>query len=116
MVTLINNGEFRPMVPPGISTIRVVKTTYGKQFLNTDVSNFTYQSCIKSDVLPMTKCSKVFSGNHMCLSYTGVPGGKVNILGGHSIGHSKQESVYVHMPYSKLFPRQRYFTVQFQNC
>jgi hypothetical protein len=27
----------------------------------------------------------------------GVPGGKVNILGGHSIGHSKQKSVYVHV-------------------
>jgi hypothetical protein len=28
-----------------------------------------------------------------------VPGGEVNILGGHSIGNSKQESVYVHMSY-----------------
>jgi hypothetical protein len=26
-----------------------------------------------------------------------VPGGKVNILGGHSIGHSMQKSVYVHV-------------------
>jgi hypothetical protein len=26
-----------------------------------------------------------------------VPGGKVNILGGHSIGHSKQKSVRVYM-------------------
>jgi hypothetical protein len=26
-----------------------------------------------------------------------VPGGKVNILGGHSIGHSKQKTVYMHM-------------------
>jgi hypothetical protein len=26
-----------------------------------------------------------------------VPGGKVGVLGGHSIGHSKQESVYVHV-------------------
>jgi hypothetical protein len=31
--------------------------------------------------------------------------GKVNILGGHSIGHSKQESVYVHVSYSEQFPR-----------
>jgi hypothetical protein len=29
---------------------------------------------------------------------------KVNILGGHSIGHSKQETVYVHVSYSELFP------------
>jgi hypothetical protein len=36
----------------------------------------------------------------------GVPGGKVNIMGGQSIGRSKQESVYVHVPYSERFPRQ----------
>jgi hypothetical protein len=34
-----------------------------------------------------------------------VPGGKVNILGGHNIGHSKQKSVYVHVPYFELFSR-----------
>jgi hypothetical protein len=34
-----------------------------------------------------------------------VPGGKVNILGGHSIGHSKQKIVYVHVSYSERFPR-----------
>jgi hypothetical protein len=43
-----------------------------------------------------------------------VPRGKVNILEGHSIGHSKQKSVYV--SYSERFPRQTYFTAQFQNC
>jgi hypothetical protein len=45
-----------------------------------------------------------------------VPGRKVNILGGHSIGHSKQKSVYVHVSYSERFPRYSCFTVQFQNC
>jgi hypothetical protein len=35
----------------------------------------------------------------------GVPVGKVSILGGHSFGHSKQESVYVRVPYSRRFPR-----------
>jgi hypothetical protein len=35
----------------------------------------------------------------------GVPGGKVNILGGHSVGHSKQKSVYVHVSYPEWFPR-----------
>jgi hypothetical protein len=35
----------------------------------------------------------------------GVPGGKVSILGGHSIGHSNQKSVYVHVSYSERFPR-----------
>jgi hypothetical protein len=34
-----------------------------------------------------------------------VPRGKVSILEGHSIGHSKQQSVYVHVPYSERFPR-----------
>jgi hypothetical protein len=34
-----------------------------------------------------------------------VSGGKVNILRGHSIGHSKQKSVYVHVSYSERFPR-----------
>jgi hypothetical protein len=33
----------------------------------------------------------------------GVPGEKFNILGGHSIGYSKQKSVYVHVSYSELF-------------
>jgi hypothetical protein len=44
--------------------------------------------------------------------YTGALGGKVNILGGHSIGHSKQKSVYVHVSYSEMFARESYFTVQ----
>jgi hypothetical protein len=32
-------------------------------------------------------------------------GGKLNILGGHSIGHSKQKTLYEHVSYSKRFPR-----------
>jgi hypothetical protein len=28
----------------------------------------------------------------------------VNILGGHSIGHSNQKIIYVHVPYSEWFP------------
>jgi hypothetical protein len=34
-----------------------------------------------------------------------VTGGKVNILGDHNIGHSKQKNVYVHVSYSERFPR-----------
>ena len=30
-----------------------------------------------------------------------VPGGKVNILGGHGIGHSKQKCLYEHVSYSE---------------
>jgi hypothetical protein len=37
--------------------------------------------------------------------HTGVPGGKDNILGGHSIGQSKQKTLYKHASYSKRFPR-----------
>jgi hypothetical protein len=33
-----------------------------------------------------------------------VSGGKVNIVGGNSIGHSKQKSIYVHVLYSERFP------------
>jgi hypothetical protein len=35
----------------------------------------------------------------------GVQGGKVNILGGHTIGHFKQKIVYVHVSYSDRFLR-----------
>jgi hypothetical protein len=34
-----------------------------------------------------------------------VPGGKDNILGGHSIAHSKQKTLYEHVSYSERFPR-----------
>jgi hypothetical protein len=33
------------------------------------------------------------------------PGEDINILGGHSIGHSKQKIIYVHVSYSERFPR-----------
>jgi hypothetical protein len=36
--------------------------------------------------------------------YTGVPGGKVSILGGHSVGHSKKKSLYEYVSYSERFP------------
>jgi hypothetical protein len=35
----------------------------------------------------------------------GVPGGKDNILEGHSIGHSKQKTLYEYVSYSERFPR-----------
>jgi hypothetical protein len=35
----------------------------------------------------------------------GVPGGKVNILVGHSIGHSKQKTLYKHVSYCERFQR-----------
>jgi hypothetical protein len=41
-----------------------------------------------------------------------VPGGKITILGDHSISNSKPKSVYVHVSYSERFPRYN-FTVQY---
>jgi hypothetical protein len=35
----------------------------------------------------------------------GVPGGNVNILGGHTIGHSKQKNVCVQVSHSERFLR-----------
>jgi hypothetical protein len=61
-----------------------------------------YSDCIK--------CSKgllaffYFHGSVHCY-IQGVPGGKVNIMGGNSIGHSKQKTIYQHVSYSERFPR-----------
>ena len=46
------------------------------------------------------------------LSMQGVPGGKINVLGGHSIGHSKQKTLYEHVSYSERFPRYSHLTLQ----
>jgi hypothetical protein len=55
----------------------------------------------------LTVCDKITLGTPHSLeyiSYPGVPGRKVNILGGHSIGHSKKKSLYEHVSYSEWFP------------
>jgi hypothetical protein len=60
-----------------------------------------FQPLTQQDTSEITvPCSKM----HILYTY-GVPGGKVSILGGHSIVHSKQKSVYVHMSHSEWFPR-----------
>jgi hypothetical protein len=43
------------------------------------------------------------------------PRRKVSILAGHSICHSKQKRIYVHVSCSERFPRCSYFTVQTSN-
>jgi len=43
--------------------------------------------------------------SNRCANIQGVSGGKVSILGGHSIGHSKQKYLYEHVSYSERFPR-----------
>jgi hypothetical protein len=47
------------------------------------------------------------------LNIEDVPGGKVNILGGHSIGHSKEKILYVHVSYSERFLRRELFHCTF---
>jgi hypothetical protein len=44
-------------------------------------------------------------GYSLPVNYEDNSGERVGILGGHNIGHSKQESVYVHVFYSEWFPR-----------
>jgi hypothetical protein len=41
-----------------------------------------------------------------------VPGGNASILEVHSIGHSKEENIYIHVAYCERFPRYCYSTVQ----
>jgi hypothetical protein len=48
-------------------------------------------------------CTEIFTAiircgscDHIPDTIQGVPGGKVNILGGHSIGHSKQNIIYTY--------------------
>lgn len=38
------------------------------------------------------------------LDIQGVSGGKVNIMGGHGIGHSEEKRVYVHVSYFERIP------------
>ena len=47
----------------------------------------------------------VYMSMYYILRTQGVPGGKVNIVGGHIIGHSKQKFLYEHVSYSERFPR-----------
>jgi hypothetical protein len=66
-----------------------------------------YQSCNATNTMTV-QYSAVISFNAPGLIYShiqGVSGGKVNILGRHVIGHSKQKCLYVHVSYSERFPR-----------
>jgi hypothetical protein len=49
--------------------------------------------------------STLITGGDWHIAIQNVPGGKINILGGRSIGHYQQKSVYVHVSYSEPFPR-----------
>ena len=45
------------------------------------------------------------SYNTLWANKQSVPGGKVNILGGHSVGHSKQKYLKKQISYTEWFPR-----------
>jgi len=54
-------------------------------------------------------------GETSVLLYTymqGVLEGNVNILGGHSVAHSRQPTIHVQVSYCERFPRYSCFTVQ----
>jgi hypothetical protein len=49
--------------------------------------------------------------NFRCSLTQSVPGGKVNIPGGHSIGHCKQKSACIDVSYSARFPREQFYCI-----
>jgi len=68
----------------------------------TDVSNESSNITQKKDAVGYYKT---------LVHIQGVTGGKVNILGGYSIGHSTQKPLYEHVSYSERFPRYSHLTV-----
>ena len=65
------------------------------------INFFTCYNMITLKLQP-TKWVKVKVQTYQLYS---VPGGKVNILGGRILGHSKQKCLYEHVYYSERFPR-----------
>jgi hypothetical protein len=57
------------------------------------------QACV--DTYPAT----LIHASHVRIYIYSLPRVKVNILGGHSIGHAKKRKNYVHVSYSERFPR-----------
>jgi hypothetical protein len=72
------------------------------QEINSYICRHTYKMKSKENPSLMVYIP-VCPVNHICIQ--NVPGGKVNILGGISIGHSKQKTLYEHVSYSERFPR-----------
>ena len=60
---------------------------------------------LSSSVLPKNAKIKIYVTVILPVVIQGVPEGKVNILGGYSIRHSKQKTLYEHVFYSERFPR-----------
>jgi len=75
--------------------------------IDREIIIFMFVPCINDDL-------KTLSSNRRT-NIQDVPGGMVNILGGHSISHSKQKYLYKHASYSERFPRWSNLNVQPQN-
>jgi hypothetical protein len=66
--------------------------------------NYLFEFFYNSNLTTIPKLTSSCVDPSSC-KIQGVPGGKVNILGRHSIDHSKQKYPYVHVSYSERFPR-----------
>ena len=84
--------------------LKLITTLKGKYEINFQLFRFLEPHFVLSSFHTFNADSHVHY-NRQNSDIQGVPGGNVNILGGHSIGHSKQKSVYVHVSYSERFPR-----------
>ena len=65
-------------------------------------------------ILYMYRCMYVYI--YIYIYIQGVPGGKVNILGGYVMGHSKQKTLYEHVSYSLTVSEIEPFECKPQNC
>ena len=70
-----------------------------------------YDMLVSTSLIPFLHCPiMLYSLQAVCIQ--NVAGWNVTILGDHIIGHSKQKTVYVHVPYSERFLRKSYLTAR----
>jgi hypothetical protein len=91
---------------PGSSRPTSITEGSVREILTTDVCGFEVSKQQKPLYKShMNQNTLLWTGRISRFEIQSVPGGKVNILRGHSVGHSKQKVVYVHVSYSERFPR-----------
>ena len=79
-----------------------------------------FDMCFSTSLNPLLQCP-IMTYNLQAVCMQSAPARNVIILWGHSIGHSKQQTVYVHVSYCERFLRKSSFIVQqfgfgAQNC
>jgi hypothetical protein len=112
-----------PVTPPGIDpgTARLVAqrlnhyTTPGPQsrFIRLPITwtqhvmwLLFFKKLLVSDCVSLSEVSETVHTVQLTHSYIqDVPGERVSILGGYSIDHSKQNTLYEYVSYSERFPR-----------